>query len=251
MPFTFAHPALVIPFKKWGKPLSLTGLIMGSMSPDFEFFLRMKVGENISHHGYGIFIFDIPVSLFLCYLFHNQVRDLLLENLPTFFRSRLQAFHAFPWNSYAKENFLWVLLSINIGILSHFLSDSFTHVDGFFVQVLPLLNQDILYFGIQLPVYLLLQILSSLGGLIYIYYYIQNLPNKPQETNALSSRILYWSLWIGLSLSVLSLRWVLWTGYKPFWDIIMSIMGSGMWGLWISSLILRNQKLMIWLEESR
>ena len=50
MPFTFSHPAIVLPLKylpkKW---FSFTGLIIGSMTPDFEYFLRMKVKSDYSH----------------------------------------------------------------------------------------------------------------------------------------------------------------------------------------------------------
>jgi hypothetical protein len=42
MPFTFAHPAIVLPLKHLPKRwYSLTGLIIGSMTPDFEYFIRM------------------------------------------------------------------------------------------------------------------------------------------------------------------------------------------------------------------
>ncbi|SEF46838.1 protein of unknown function [Flavobacterium urumqiense] len=42
MPFTFSHPAIILPFLK-NKKLSATALIIGSMSPDFEYFFRMKM----------------------------------------------------------------------------------------------------------------------------------------------------------------------------------------------------------------
>ena len=48
MPFTFAHPAIVLPFYKKPKFFSMTTLIIGSMSPDFEYFLRMKIKSDMS-----------------------------------------------------------------------------------------------------------------------------------------------------------------------------------------------------------
>jgi Domain of unknown function (DUF4184) len=69
VPFTFAHPAIIIPFKKWIKPLSLTGLVAGSIAPDFEFFLKMKASENIGHHWFGIFTFDVPFAFYIINLF--------------------------------------------------------------------------------------------------------------------------------------------------------------------------------------
>jgi len=36
MPFTFSHPAIVLPLTKARLKLSATGLIVGSTIPDFE-----------------------------------------------------------------------------------------------------------------------------------------------------------------------------------------------------------------------
>ncbi|WP_434297574.1 DUF4184 family protein [Clostridium sporogenes] len=42
MPFTFSHPAIVLHLeKKWNKYFSFTALILGSMSPDFEYFIYL------------------------------------------------------------------------------------------------------------------------------------------------------------------------------------------------------------------
>lgn len=50
MPFTFSHPSIVLPLtylpKKW---ISLTGIVIGSLTPDFEYFLRMKIQSTYSH----------------------------------------------------------------------------------------------------------------------------------------------------------------------------------------------------------
>jgi hypothetical protein len=50
MPFTFSHPALILPLtrlpKRW---VSATGLVIGSIVPDFEKFLKMNDGNTYSH----------------------------------------------------------------------------------------------------------------------------------------------------------------------------------------------------------
>ncbi len=48
MPFTFSHPAIVLPFLK-KKHFSATALVVGTMSPDLEYFFRMKIQSEISH----------------------------------------------------------------------------------------------------------------------------------------------------------------------------------------------------------
>jgi hypothetical protein len=50
MPFTFSHPAIILPLKYFKKKwFSLTGLVIGSMTPDFEYFVRMRIQSNYSH----------------------------------------------------------------------------------------------------------------------------------------------------------------------------------------------------------
>ena len=86
MPFTFSHPAIILPFRylpvKW---FSFTGLVIGSLTPDFEYFIRMKVQSIYSHTLLGIFWFDLPLAILLAFLFHSLVRDTLFFNLPKTF----------------------------------------------------------------------------------------------------------------------------------------------------------------------
>ncbi|WP_262496247.1 DUF4184 family protein [Flavobacterium piscis] len=46
MPFTFSHPAIILPLKYLPKNwISLTGLIIGSLTPDFEYFYSNEGSE--------------------------------------------------------------------------------------------------------------------------------------------------------------------------------------------------------------
>jgi hypothetical protein len=50
MPFTASHPAIILPLIYLpGKWISLTGLVIGSMTPDFEYFERMSVQSDYSY----------------------------------------------------------------------------------------------------------------------------------------------------------------------------------------------------------
>ena len=104
MPFTFTHPAIVLPLtflpRKW---YSLTGLVVGSLTPDFEYFLRMRIESNYSHTLSGLFWFDLPLGILLTFIFHNIVRDNLYDNLPFIFSSRLIKFKEFNWNNYFNK----------------------------------------------------------------------------------------------------------------------------------------------------
>lgn len=59
MPFTFSHPAIVLPLTSLPKRcISVTGFVIGSLTPDFEYFIRMKVKSEYSHTISGLFWFD-------------------------------------------------------------------------------------------------------------------------------------------------------------------------------------------------
>ena len=93
MPFTFAHPAIVLPLHALQRRcFSLTALVAGSLSPDFEYFLRMQIHSSHIHTLWGLLYFDLPLGLILAFLFHNIVRDPLLDNLPGFLRRRVSVY---------------------------------------------------------------------------------------------------------------------------------------------------------------
>lgn len=78
MPFTFSHPAIILPLtsskRQW---FSATGLVIGSMTPDFEYFIRMKVQSDFSHTLPGLLWFDLPLGLLLSFIY-NALFALLL-----------------------------------------------------------------------------------------------------------------------------------------------------------------------------
>lgn len=61
MPFTLTHPALVV-FNK-NKNFNLLGLILGSMAPDFIYFILFNPSSNLGHTLNG-FIFLIYLYVF-------------------------------------------------------------------------------------------------------------------------------------------------------------------------------------------
>ena len=76
MPFTLAHPAAIIPLQKLFKnKLSLTGLIIGSIIPDFEYLVNIVERSVISHKLEGVLYFDIPAALIITFCWHGFVKQ--------------------------------------------------------------------------------------------------------------------------------------------------------------------------------
>lgn len=226
MPFTFSHPAIVLPLtylpRQW---FSLTGLVIGSLTPDFEYFLRMRIKSNYSHTLDGLFWFDLPLGLLLAFLFHNIVRDSLYDNLPTFLKSRFSAFRQFDWNGYFKRNWLVVTISILIGAASHILWDSFTH-DGYFVQTIPTLQNSVDFLGRQIPILKILQHSSTLIGGSVIAFAIYKLPtNKTEKENV---NLKYWLILTALTLAIIALRLLTGLELKQYGNVIVTAISAGL-----------------------
>jgi hypothetical protein len=205
MPFTFSHPALVIPLgylpKNW---ISLTGLVIGSMAPDFEYFLRMRIQSNYSHTLSGLFWFDLPLGFFLAYVFHLVVRNTLCSNLPIILRSRFEAFNQFDWHFHVKQHFAIILISMLVGASSHLLWDSFTHKQGYFVQAIPFLSNTLHCFNYSFPFYKIVQHSSTFIGGLVIACAIKSLPKKSISNKKISTT--YWLLIFGTMMTIMALR---------------------------------------------
>ena len=205
MPFTFSHPAIVLPLSYLPRQcFSLTGLIIGSLVPDFEYFLRMRIQSDYSHTIDGLFWFDLPLALFLAFIFHNIVRDKLFDNLPQFFNVRFSQFKQFDWSAYFRKNWFVVVISVIIGTASHIFWDSFTHHHGYFVQKIQTLQNSVALFGKQIPILKILQHSSTLIGAAIIAFAVYKLPTK--ETEKISINPKYRINVVGLSLSILAIR---------------------------------------------
>ncbi|KKO89634.1 MULTISPECIES: DUF4184 family protein [Sphingobacterium] len=236
MPFTFAHPALILPFRKINRRyLSFTGLVVGSMVPDFEFFFKMRTGPNIGHHFPGFFFLDIPLALILCFIFHEFVKGPLYSNVPLFLQKRLKKYASFKWGNYAVENPFVVLFSVTLGIATHVFWDAFTHDDGFFVERFHVLNATIFFLNAKFPVYAILQVIFSLFGLVVVCNCIRKIPKD--ENQMAEGYIKYWSLIALFTLLFFVMRSLILSHYNTFWDLFMGLMGSLIYAMILVSIL--------------
>lgn len=235
MPFTFAHPAIVLPFYKKPKFFSMTTLIIGSMSPDFEYFLRIKIKSDMSHTLLGIFYFDLPITLTVAFIFHFIIRNELIKNFPHFLYKRFAHYLNFNWSEYCYHHWFIVITSTLIGALSHLGWDSFTHLTGFFVQHLPFLQQTLSLKNTDIPIYQLLQHGSTLIGLSLICLFILKLPILVDKTNKIS--FLYWGAVFLIFLSCFSLFFA--NTIHTFGQSVVNFINALFLGLILSPLIVR------------
>lgn len=183
MPFTFAHIGYILPIqKKWKEKLSVTGLIFGSIAPDYDILFRLtNVREHLFQYDLSCILFLIyPLALISAFSFHLFCRNVIIENLPIFLKQKYQKYNSVNFSALLKKDFLRISYSIVFAICLHLFLDYFCHfLDGF--QVKEFIKQysqnetigDISYIFACYG----LPILFSLVGfyLIYVYEYHRNL----------------------------------------------------------------------------
>ncbi len=239
MPFTFSHPALVLPIAYFPRKFySLTGLVVGSMIPDFEYFLRMSTKGEYGHTLLGVLWFDLPLAILVALIYHFLVRNLLIDNLLKFLYVRLLPFKQLDWLRYFQAHWFVVCISIIFGTCSHLLWDSFTHDDGYFVQMMPVLATSVGFFGAHIHIFQLLQYGCSLVGGLLIMFVIFHLPKQePVEREKIGS---YWLMVLLLTLFILTLRLLVGIEQRFYDTLIISFIASGLFSLVLTSLVIKR-----------
>jgi hypothetical protein len=225
MPFTFSHPAAIVSFtylpRKW---ISLTGLIVGSVIPDFAYFTGLGFSSEISHSIRGIFSINFPIAIVVAFTYHLLVRDALIMHLPYSFKCRFLVFTRFDWCQYAKNNPIVIFFSVLLGILSHLMWDSFTHEDGFFVKQWPLLqmNTSMLW---QIQMYRVIQHISTvLGGVIVTISVFRFKRDEKVVRGEYLWR--YWGIFMLIVMLVVGIKSLMGLNYDKLSAVVAAITGG-------------------------
>jgi len=237
MPFTFAHPAIVLPFGKMPKRwISMTGLIIGSMVPDFEYFLRMRVKSIYSHTWPGLIWFDLPIGLLSLFIYQIVVKEQIILHLPPSLNGRLSKYRGVNYTGSTFHYLIVVILSILFGGATHIIWDAFTHPDGYFVSVLPVLSNFIQFGSHRFFIYKIIQHGSTVTGVVIIFMVTYSLP--PRNAKANNRYVLnYWLQIISISVVTIIVRLLSGLSYHQYGDVIVTGIAGGFIGLIITSLL--------------
>ena len=198
MPFPLAHPAAVLPLRRWSPYyLNFAALVVGAVVPDLSYCLERYDLDLLAHTVRGCLLFSLPVGWILLWIFYG-VCPPLVNLLPAPHRQALLA-------SCRRKDRAWFAdpLSLWIGALTHVFWDSFTHETGWFVERSSFLQMRVFTLGgHSFEMYRLLWHLSTGVGLLLIYRtYRAVLGRSPGMENGLAAteRRRY-VLWLGLLL---------------------------------------------------
>jgi hypothetical protein len=172
MPFPVAHPAAVLPLRRYcPQYLSFPALVVSSLSLDLGYLFGHLHVDWISHPFWaGSFGFCLPVGLLIVWVFY-LIRSPVLAILPGRYRALFRPHNLEPGmfgfrpsgffrpSDFGLRVWPWLALplSVLIGAWTHDLLDSLSHPDGWLVERLPALRQPVPFLGATgLPAYDLL-----------------------------------------------------------------------------------------------
>lgn len=162
---------------KMARPQWFSGaaLCIGSMAPDFEYFLKGKPMTGIGHTIVGQFTFCLPLTMFVVWLVRRVIIRPLALHAPDGGEFHLKDYRVLAETPLTLSDWLKVVVSALIGSFSHIIWDSFTHETGWAAQRISFIQRHLFSVGdSHIHVFKLLQHGGSIVcGLLSIFLLYQ------------------------------------------------------------------------------
>jgi Domain of unknown function (DUF4184) len=187
MPFTLSHPATVLPFARLlARRRLLSAVVIGSMVPDFGWFLPWRLARFETHSADALLTFCLPAGLATYWVFQWFIKWPLIELLPPGAYARWRELSAPADVSSIRQ---WVLAACGVllGAVTHLVWDAFTHEGGRGVRMFPGLKDPMVEVGGHrlVGVHLLEDVNSVVGLLVVITILAYGLrPGRPEDAAA-------------------------------------------------------------------
>ena len=164
MPWTFAHPAAVLPLRRL-PGLSFAGLVMGSMSPDFGYYVGQFDAAGFAHTLPGLWLVCLPAGLLMLFL-ARWLRVPVAHLLPGPHRQVLLGVQPQPLG---LRSLGMAATCVVLGAVTHGVWDAFTHEGRFFVEHVDALRQPLFTaFNREFRVYNVVQHVSTVLGCVLL-----------------------------------------------------------------------------------
>ena len=206
MPFTLAHAAAGLPFRR--RKLIWSAFFVGTFAPDLEYFVRLSDSNRVGHHFPGVITLTVPASLVVLWIFHNLVKRALAELAPEGLRRRLVPYLG-EFRFGGVRRFGAVLGSVLLGVATHLIWDWFTHSHTWAYEHWAWLRQttDLPHFG-PWSHSKILQHASTLAGLAalaiwFVVWYQNAKPAAGVHKPALDS-----ASRVGIAIGMFALPWL-------------------------------------------
>jgi hypothetical protein len=166
LPITPAHAAAAWPLHAASRRLPLAALVIGTLSPDLEYALRLRPYGKFGHSPMGLLVFCVPVTLLLFWGWRALVRPALAPLLPVGLRRALEA----PEPGRRTDAAPLAIVAALLGAATHVFWDGFTHQTGWAVALIPFLRRSSPQF--QMQYFTVAQYASSVAGMLVILLWI-------------------------------------------------------------------------------
>jgi hypothetical protein len=100
--------------------------LVGTLAPDFEYFLRLVPDSGFGHTLWGAFVLTLPLALVVLWLFHAYVKMPLARLAPDPIQRQLTN-HLGEFHFGGAARFSLIVSSVLLGIATHLAWDSLTH----------------------------------------------------------------------------------------------------------------------------
>ena len=223
MALTFAHPLAVLGLRN-REEFDFEALVLGSMAPDFEYFILLRPRAILGHRLLGFISINLILVYLLSLLLNSLVYRELILNLPSFLGQRLGGLLT---KKRDRKAFKFIYSAL-LGMFSHVLWDSFTHQNGFMVERIGFLRESYRCIG----VYKYLQHGSTLVGLLVLGVFIVSRKSQDIET---SFQPRFFLDFLGFFLIVL-LIFGYFLDFKNLGVLVVALIDSGFLALVLASL---------------
>jgi len=145
----------------------LSALAIGSMTPDFPYFVGASDIRWRTHSFLSVLTFSVPVGAAVYFSFQRWLRAAWIDLLPAAFASRI------PRHG-TRASLPAILASVALGALTHVAWDSFTHEHQIGVELVTPLNL-VLFELLGFPVrgFNLLQHVSTAAGALLLAWWVR------------------------------------------------------------------------------
>ena len=235
VPLTFVHPAAVVPLLR-RRGLVPAALVIGAMTPDFEYFLRLDTVSKVTHTLPGLAYGCVPLGLLALWAWQAVIRDPFVAATPTVVRDRVGHLSS---SGVPHTVWMWLVagLSVLIGAATHLLWDSFTHPGYLPAQWLGLTASSPV---LGLPWTSVLQRTSDLAGVIVLVVVIARLPRRPVQGSHHP-----WRFWLVTALTTLALvagRTLLQPDWLRLSTAVATFIAGGLLGLFAAASCERRRR---------
>jgi hypothetical protein len=164
MPFTLAHPAIVMPLWRFSRR-SFLPLVVGSVGPDLQYFLPARIGDRLPNsHTIPGGLLTAPIEAFALLTLMWILRHALVAPL----WGRVYSVAWCSLSSFRGRPVDWIcaIPAIYAGVTLHLLWDGCTHIYGWPVRHYSVMRYDVSPIdGVVVELFRVLQWLSSVVGI--------------------------------------------------------------------------------------